>query len=395
MPISKIVLVVLFLGLPLFIPLATSAFTIQAHDVVLIEDDVVDESIVAAGEKVTVDSTVKGDVVIAGGTVTVSGVIEGDLIVAGGNIVIDADIQGDLRAAGGTIEFSGKVGKNMTVFGGNVTVKEGASIAGDAVFGAGIVTFDGSVGRDVWGGAGSATVGANIGRDFSFNATGKDDGSVLQLTKTAAIGRDFIHNDRSNITKAKEVTIGGEDKTVAVAAGSARDLLARYASGAYFYGRIISLFSLWVLGLVALWVIRPVILRTAEAMNQRVGWHLLTGFVAIFAIPLAMLLLLLTIIGAPLTAIVGASVIILFFFSKVVLSLWVGMKLMNDPSLTAGQREQKLLGTFLLGAFLVILVGSLPVVGWILVGVGMLVAFGALLWIVKKMIARQSAPQVK
>ncbi|MEK7158406.1 MAG: hypothetical protein AAB733_02455 [Patescibacteria group bacterium] len=253
------------------------------------------------------------------------------------------------------------------------------------------MTLDGSVGRDVWGGAGSSTVGAHIGRDFSFNAVGDDDGAVLQVTKTAKIGRDFIHNDKSNITIADAVTIGGEKKVVAIASRNAGDPWARYASGAYYYSRMIALFSLWVMGLVALWVIRPFVLTTAAQMDQRTGWHLLMGFVAVLSIPFVMFLLLLTIIGAPLSIVLGALTLVLFFISKAVLSVWVGMMVMRFSQLDSAQKENKLLGAFLLGAFLVVVVGSLPVVGWALVGIGVLWSFGALLSILKTKLKSESA----
>jgi hypothetical protein len=117
----------------------------------------------AFGGTVTIAGNVTGDVVASGGQVTVSGSVTGDVVAAGGTVAISGKVDGDVRAAGGTVTIGGAVGEDALVAGGQVSIGQGSTVGGDVIVGAGRFVLDGAVTGSVVGEAGSYTRSGTIG----------------------------------------------------------------------------------------------------------------------------------------------------------------------------------------------------------------------------------------
>lgn len=76
----------------------------RGQEVVIAEDEVVSDDLVANGDTVKVLGRVEGDVVASGRLIVVEGVVEGDLMAAAQAVVIAGEVGDDVRMAGMTLK---------------------------------------------------------------------------------------------------------------------------------------------------------------------------------------------------------------------------------------------------------------------------------------------------
>ena len=140
---------------------------------------------VAAGETVAndlyafagtvrVDGTVDGDLVASGGLVDVTGTVTGDVLAAGGSVNITGTVGGDTRIAGGMLSVGGAIKEDLLATGGQLTVTSSGTVGEDLIAGTGQLTIDGAVTGNVLAQAGTYTKGGTIGGTEDVTITGRD-----------------------------------------------------------------------------------------------------------------------------------------------------------------------------------------------------------------------------
>ena len=140
---------------------------------------------VAAGETVAndlyafagtvrVDGTVDGDLVASGGLVDVTGTVTGDVLAAGGSVNITGTVGGDTRIAGGMLSVGGAIKEDLLATGGQLTVTSSGTVGEDLIAGTGQLTIDGAVTGNVLAQAGTYTKGGTIGGTEDVRITGRD-----------------------------------------------------------------------------------------------------------------------------------------------------------------------------------------------------------------------------
>jgi hypothetical protein len=125
-------------------------------------EGVADDLYVLAGTA-TIDGSVDGDILVFGGQVSVNGDVTGDLIVAGGTVTIAGDVQGDGRVAGGTLTVAGAIGEDLVIAGGQTTLAGGSSVGGDLVASGGSVSVGGDVAGNIEASAGAYSRTGTVG----------------------------------------------------------------------------------------------------------------------------------------------------------------------------------------------------------------------------------------
>ncbi len=225
-----------------------------AGSVVVAEDETVEE-LSAVGGQVVIEGTVTGDVSAVGGEVRVEGTVEGDVSTAAGSVVISGDVGGEVASGAGS-----------------VTITEAGSVDGGLSAGAGAVTIDGAVGGDVAIGADTIALGeeASVAGNLAYAGTlsGNTDAVAGEIDQETPVAPDVG-------PLAEWLFVGYA-------------LVLNFVLGAlllFFFPR----FSDGVAGRVANAPIRTV----------------LVGLGVLLGIPLVLVLLLLTVVGIPLS-VVGA-----------------------------------------------------------------------------------------
>jgi len=106
------------------------------------QSEVVSGNLYITGSAPVIAGTINGDLVAAGGTLVITGNILQDILVAGGNINISGQTGGDVRAFGGSIYLDGVVTGDVLTAGGDVRFGPNAVIHGDLIANGGTVTLN-------------------------------------------------------------------------------------------------------------------------------------------------------------------------------------------------------------------------------------------------------------
>jgi cytoskeletal protein CcmA (bactofilin family) len=280
-----------------------------------------------AGAAAADDATVR-----MGGNIDISEAVPGDLHVMAGHVTVEAPVAGNASLAGGSIEVSGPVTGNLRAAGGHVKI-------------------DGPVGGD-----------ANI-------AAG-----TLELGPEARIaGKLSFHGGDLRRDPAAEVT-GPIETSAARGPHHERHYVSKSTHG-----------WIWTAGLLVLAALIAAVLpgpsrRMAQELSERPWLTTLVGFVALTSIPVAALLLLVTIIGIPLGLLAIAAYAGLLLVGYVGLAVVVGGLLLDRVRPGTAAMAAWRAGAAVLAMLALALLARLPIVGGFVilaalaVGVGMIVA---------------------
>ena len=356
-------------------PLAASAYSIKKGDSVYVpKDEVIQGNLYAVGSTLNIDGKITGDIICAGQSININGDVAGDIICAGQSININGKIGGNLRLAGNSINFNGQVARNAMAFGTTIVTTASSSIGWDLLVLGNIFELRGDIGRDLYGSAGRANVAGQIGNNLDLNfgsqnnndqpliiaSTAKIDGQVkyksdkdAAIDSNAVIKGEVIHNFPAVVTKKSNLT----------------DL-------SWWWGNLISIFSAWVSGLVLISFWREQIIKITDLMLAKVGPSFSWGILALLLTPIIAIILLITIIGLPLSLILLALWLIALYVSKILAGILIGRSLINNywP-----KQKDSLILAMIVGIIIASLIFALPFIGWIIALLAMLWGLGGII----------------
>jgi cytoskeletal protein CcmA (bactofilin family) len=277
-----------------------------------------------------------------GGTVVVDEgeTVNGDLQVTAGTVIVRGTVTGNLQGVAGTVVVDGTVEGNVQVAAGSFTLSEGATVGGDLQVGAGDAVVDGTV-------EGNAEIGAE----------------AIRIGDTAVIDGDLRYD--GDLEQAPGATVGGE---------VVRDSSLGFDFGVSVAPWTVSLYW-FVVNLALAAVLLAVFPRFTGGVADRVRGEPAksagVGVLALVGVPVALVLLTITIVGIPL-ALLGVFVYLV--------ALWVGAVLgryaVGEWLLTYTDVENRWLG--LLAGFVVVAVATrIPFVGWLVELAVVLLGLGA------------------
>jgi cytoskeletal protein CcmA (bactofilin family) len=288
-----------------------------------------------------------GDLSAVGGTILIAGTVTGDVEATGGSIVVAATgvVDGDLSAIGGSVLVEGTVGGDAAVSAGSILVREGASVGGTLEAAAGSVRMDGQV-------AGDARLA----------------GETVTVGPTAAIGGDLLY-DAGTAAIAPDASVAGavraEAGVVDVGPEVAPPAIPRGVGAVY------GLLANLVLG-AALLVVVPRFTGAVTGVGTREALRSGgVGFLALVGVPIALVLVAVTIVGIPLSLAGLVAFALLLWVAFVYGSLVAGTWL-----LSLLDREGRWLA-LVSGLVAVALVGLVPFVGGVVRFLVLLVGLGA------------------
>jgi hypothetical protein len=306
---------------------------------------------------VEVAAPVDGDTALAGGELRVSASLARNVYVAGGRVQLDGEMGRNLRAAGGQVELgsSSRVAGHATIAGGDVSgrgpIKGSLSIMG------GRALIDSTVDGDVTVTAGQIELGpqARVGGALRWRSQ-----SELQRHASAQVAGPI---ERLEPTPGREGAAGGPSES-------------RHAIG-WLAG------TWWTVGLmivtaVLLAAVPGLASEVAQTWRERAGTSLLAGFVALVCIPVAVVILLITVIGVPLALLALLLYLVLLpmgcVSSAIGLGQWGLARWKSDFAGHLGWR----IGAASLALVLLALLGEVPWLGGLVALTALLIGLGAI-----------------
>jgi hypothetical protein len=166
---GRVVAGLVLLGLLVF-GLSRSAWAADfrgGDNVIISEDEVIDDDLFVSGNRVEVDGTVRGDLFASGTEVVVNGQVEGSLFIAGQTLEVNGQVDGSVYGGGYALTIGREVniGRNL-YFGGFSLTTEKSSVIGHSLYAGNYQTIlDGEVANDVAVGSGALEVNGIVGGD--------------------------------------------------------------------------------------------------------------------------------------------------------------------------------------------------------------------------------------
>lgn len=318
-------------------------------------NEIIDASVYLAGKAVKVAGTVKGDVYCAGQTVEITGTITGDVFCASGAVIVTGQIGGSAHLAGAIVEVASPIAHHLGAFGQKITLDKTATIGTDATLYGGNLQLDGTIGRDVLAAAKDLSILGTIGRNATLQAT-----SVM-LTNTAHINGNLGYTSANQAqTSPGTMVMGKTEHHLPPAPKKAPRVDTRILT---LWVTIYWIISTIILGLAVLGF-APRSFETAEqALIHQKGKSLLVGLSSLFVVPFLGMLLIATIVGAPL----GIALLLLFtveiiastVFSSYALGAWV----LEMMKWSLDSKWQKV-GALSLGILILAILMLIPVIGF-------------------------------
>ncbi len=322
-----------------------------------------------AGEQLEINDNIFGDLYVTGGKVVVNGSVDGDILVVGGEVLIAGQVTQDIRALGGTIDITGQVGGSVTALGGTVTFQDDSVIAGSVVVGGSSITTRGLIAEKAWFGGDEVTLSGDFGGDVQVHAQ-----SFTVLPATTITGSLV-----AQVTNAPDVSevaqIGESDVTIQAAVEPSKQQIAQGVVVFSLAAAIFTAISTMTVGSILIYffprLTQKVTLSILKGPLVTLGW----GTVSLLVIPCVVIFLAITLVGLPLAVLGLMGYMAGLVVAQMVAAIALGAKIAETTKSTALSEPYAQL---LLGVIILSVVGLIPVIGWLVKVVALLLGLGAL-----------------
>jgi cytoskeletal protein CcmA (bactofilin family) len=299
---------------------------------------------------VNVDTDVKGDAVVAGGSVRINGSVGESLYLAGAQLMLD-----------------GAIGRNARIGGGRVEIGPKATVAGGVSVGGGEVNIDGKVKGYVQAAAGTVRINGTIGGDVVAT------GGAIELGPEARIAGKLRYASRDELQRDPGAQVAGGVEPMPFRGAAAHPEPSVFSAGSV----------IWTAGLMLLAILLVVALpavasSVSNTLLARPWMSLLIGFIVLICVPVAAVLLLITVIGIPLAlltlALYSALLIVGYTMTGIGVGDWVLRRFRAADASRSGWRT----GAAVVALLAIAILARVPVLGRLLTFVVLIAGVGAL-----------------
>ena len=339
----------------------------RSEDVVSIPaEETIDDTLLVASETVRIAGDVTGNLVAVGKDVEISGTVGGNVIAFAETVTISGDVGGTIigGASAHTIETTAVAG-DLWLAGDRIEVLEGVRVDGNAAFAGERASVAANVGKDLLAAGETIEVSGEVGQDVETA------GARLRLLSGARIGGNVRFRGREErLYRDDDVVVDGEVEIVARPERPERR--NRYLTLAFYLWQVGELIAAFLFGLALFWLV-PGLGR----LNIGAGVEGLktagVGFIALVSVPVAAVLVALTLIGMPFAFFGFIAWLLGLYVALILVGAAVGRMVLGD--------EKGLALTLLAGLAMVGVIVNLPFVGGLLgflltlVGYGLLVQY--------------------
>ena len=339
------------------------------HDVIVLPSGTVyNGDYFAAGDSVEISGVVNGDVYLFAEQAVIDGIVNGDVLGCGGSFDISGRVKNNCRLLAGQVLISGDIGNNVTAVGGNVQLLSSATVAGSVVTTAGNVDLAANIGSNVTAIASNLRLSSQIKNNLLAYV------GQLRITSRADIGGNVDYRSNTTAWIESGATIRGE---VIHHPSFVRELVeGTWIQGVLVGSKVIALLMnflyTFVVGVILIKMF-PGNLESSLHILRTHPWKALSyGLMLLILLPLASLILLMTILGVPFALTLIAANLIGLYTAKIYSILWASNWIFGKAKLRTNRTP-----ILCLGLLLYFLLTAIPVFGTILALVSMLFGLGA------------------
>lgn len=324
--------------------------------VTLAKDEVHKGSLYVAGETVTIEGTVDGSLYCAGSNVTITGKVNGSIACAGQTVTYQGEASHDIRLVGQEVRLENAVaGADATIFANTARIDSNTRIEGDLNGAAQLLEYDGAVAKNLQYAAAVMALGGLVGGDANVVSD-----NVTFGEKAKVIGR-------LNYSASRELSIADEKVGGEISYNQPEESEPAQALGVLFQLTLMTAFTGLVLALIAPRFME----RSSQLAGKGLGTTVLIGSAVLFLTPIVILLLFLSVLGAPLAFVAMLLYGAMLLLSGAFFAYYLGALLLRS---TQNIIVRMIGGAVVLGAlWLIPIVNVVAIIATFLVGTGILV----------------------
>ena len=329
-------------------------------------EKVIADDFAAAGTEIHIAGRIEGSLFAAGQNIAVPGAVTLTVHAVGSELTLTGPIGDDLWAVGGTVKVKSKIAHNVGLAGSTVTLEPEAIVGRDASVAGSAATVQGAIGRNLSLYAGTATLNAPVGGNVEAHA------NLVTLGPKAVVEGDLTVYAPNQPTLEPGAIVKGKINYYPTTNAPPPTPMQRFRS--WMAGWMYHFGATLILGFALLALFSAPLARITEVIRQRPGTAFLVGSLALIGVPVAAVLMTVTLIGFPLAVTVTALYMVALLAANAVMAAFLGdevTKVLNRPMASRWAR-------FTIGALLVALIASVPYVGGLAEGIFVALGSGAL-----------------
>lgn len=336
-------LIALLLGFLMVMPANAAKFVMT--DYTLAQDETISEDLYLTNTNTEINGFVQGDLIVGASSVKVTGTVTGDIFLFGTDITFTGNTFGDIYAFGNNVSIQGVV--KGSVFTSGTVINVNGDIEKDLNLLAMKATLDGTVSDDARIAMGEGTIQSIIQGDLLIS------GERYTLQEENVTGNIYTASVIENIAEEQGVNLKADtDQTQA----------------SVFENKLFNaLFAFCSMSLVGYILIAMAPVKTGKLMSKIIGSKkdLLLSFAIGLGIlvlsPFLILLLTVSVVGAPLAIFLSGILLFLTIFGKLWVETAFGQEILTLFKVN-GYRPFKSLA---IGRFITVCIGLIPIFGWI------------------------------
>jgi cytoskeletal protein CcmA (bactofilin family) len=327
----------------------------------------IEDDLIIAGGNIKLDGTIEGDLISASRYLVQNGLVTGSLNSAAQNLEILGVVNGSVRGFAQNVNINGQLNQNLITFCSSLNIRSDADIAKDAAVFAGELTLDGKVGGDLKGSVGTLIISGEVGRDVSITADN------ITLMPTARILGNFKYKSVKPAKIESGASVSGEttwtkkvSKKESKNAFSAKSLITK----------TLFLLALMITGIVLSLLCKQNAYQAKKTVGEAFLKTMGLGFIFIICIPIAIIILLITVIGIPLAVISLFAYLILIYIAKIPVAAFLGDRIIKA---LGKEGEPSFIWSMILGLVVLTILLNIPYLKWLIYFVVLFTGFGAIL----------------
>ena len=401
----RVILALALLGLMVFgLTSSVWAADFRTGDVVIISaEEVIDDDLFVSGERIEVNGTVTGDLFATGREVIVNGTVEGSLFMAGMTLEMDGQVDGSLYSTGYALIVGSEadIGRNLYFGGFSLTTEPGSTVGRSVYVGGYQAILNSEVANDVAVSGAALELGGSVGGDVKGEVASPEEGGPPPFIpafpgSVPAVSPGLRVSDSAEVGGVVDVLISEPE---AEAERRPRDR-AFFGLARAIANRVGEFIALLIVGGLLLYFWPAVMRRASTEVQERPLPSAGRGCLVTLLFPIAVIVAgiivvvlallgglvtfgtllgdILGIGGATIGLAVALFVFIFFLVTKAIVAFLGGRLILNR---VAPQSDPGWLTDFTalaLGALIYEILRAIPIVGWIVAAIVILVGLGAI-----------------
>ncbi|MFA7256745.1 MAG: polymer-forming cytoskeletal protein [Kiritimatiellales bacterium] len=279
-----------------------------------------------SAQTITISGDALDDLFAAGNVLDLRGNFKGAVWCGGDQVIAAGRFSDNTRLAGRTTQVSGTLNGSLTAMGNTIKIAPSATIAKNMLCVGENVISEGTVTGNARIVAKQATLGGKVAGNVSIAA------QEIVILPGTVIGGNLSYTAPKELVLSPSVILNGE-LTRTFDAPPPKQFLKTNLLG-HFGFAIAALLT----GLVFSSLFPRYTVNTLHLLHTAHTPCLLTGFAALFLIPISAFLLLFTFIGLPLSILLILFYCILLYLSKIAVGFWLGALILRRKEITKQNR---------------------------------------------------------